>query len=193
MSKLKIYADGGCRGNQNENNLGAYAFVILNNDKILYKEAEAYKDTTNNRMELLGVIKAIKHVNELYPDSSFVLEISSDSSYVCDAFNKGWLDNWVRNNWLNAKKQPVKNKELWTELLLCSKQHSLNFKWVKGHAGNEYNEMCDDMLNIAMNEYNALPKPIVDTDNNSQKDIIILNHLKAIRKELDVLIDSLEK
>lgn len=204
MSKLKIYADGGCRGNQSDNNIGAYGFIILDeNDNVMHKEAKAFKNTTNNKMELLGVIKAIEYINSTYNNSSFILEIYSDSSYVCDAFNKGWINGWIKNNWLTAKKQLVKNKDLWSQLLSCSKQHSLNFKWIKGHAGNDYNEMCDNLLNVAMNEYKDIskdmPKPldISKLPNpkslDIKKDIDILNYLKDIRSGIDMLIDYLEK
>lgn len=207
MNKLKIFADGGCRGNQSTTNIGAYAYIVLDeNDNVLKEDSVAYQDTTNNKMELLGVIKGIEYVNEAFPGQSFVLEITSDSSYVCDTFNKGWINNWMKNNWLTAKKQPVKNKELWIRLLEISKHHSLNFKWTKGHANNEWNNRCDNNLNVAMNDFKdiipSMPKvapptcrPNIITSNTShvENDIDILNKLKNMRKELDELICMYEK
>jgi len=117
---------------------------------LMYKGVEkeisgGMKETTNNIMEVTAVIeglKLIKHQCEI--------EIYSDSAYVVNAFNNHWIDNWIKNNWINSSKEPVKNKELWLELNNLVKQHKVKFIKVKGHSDNKYNNRCDELARAAI-------------------------------------------
>ena len=138
--KVTIYTDGAARGNPE--GPGGYGAVIVYIDpKGVRHEKElsaGYDRTTNNRMELMGAIAALECLNR-----PCEVELYSDSSYLTDAFNKGWIAGWMKNGWKNAKKDPVKNRALWERLLKASSAHQITWRWVKGHAGNELNERCD--------------------------------------------------
>ena len=102
-------------------------------------------NTTNNIMEMTAVIEALKLLK--YP---CVVKLYSDSAYVVNAFEKGWIYNWRKNNWKTADKKPVKNQELWEELYSLSQTHKINFIKVKGHSDNEYNNRCDELARNAI-------------------------------------------
>lgn len=131
-----IYTDGSCIGNPGP---GGWAAVILCNGKQIELSGGA-SDTTNNRMELMGLIQGLKALDK---DTTGV-KIYSDSQYVVRAFNDGWLKSWKRNGW-KRKEGPVKNLDLWKELDKLTAQRKCTFIWVKGHNGNQYNELCDQM------------------------------------------------
>lgn len=133
MKTVEIYSDGSCLRNPG---VGAWASILVYNghEKVL----SGYEEyTTNNRMELLGVISAIKALKE----PCHVI-LTTDSKYVVDAFAKGWINNWVKQGILTRK-----NGELWAELLDVSKDHVVEYVWVRGHAGHPYNERCDKIAN----------------------------------------------
>ncbi|MDR0975396.1 MAG: ribonuclease HI [Christensenellaceae bacterium] len=140
---LKIYTDGACSGNPGK---GGWACVLVYGDK--RKELSGFeRETTNNRMELTAVIKGLEAVKV-----KVKTEIYSDSSYVVDAFNKGWLKSWQKNAWKNSQKQPVKNRDLWERLAELAEKFAPTFIWVKGHASNEFNNRCDE---LAVAEYKS--------------------------------------
>lgn len=134
MTEVKIYTDGACSGNPGR---GGWCAIVqaCGHEKIVYG---GDPETTNNRMELLGVINGLKTLNR-----SCQVTVITDSKYVCDAFNKGWLINWQKNGWRKADKKPVLNMELWKELLNLTTYHKVSFEWVQGHAGHPQNERCD--------------------------------------------------
>lgn len=103
------------------------------------------KNTTNNIMEITAVIEALKQLKY-----ECEVTIYSDSAYVVNAFLQGWIYNWIKNNWKTSGKEPVKNKELWLELYNLTKKHKVEFKKVKGHSDNEYNNRCDEMAREAI-------------------------------------------
>lgn len=105
----------------------------------------AKKDTTNNIMEITAVLEAIKLLKE-----ECDVEVYSDSAYVVNAFNQGWIYNWQKNNWKTAGKDPVKNRELWEELYSLTKKHKVTFIKVKGHSDNEFNNRCDFLATSAI-------------------------------------------
>ena len=112
---------------------------------LIYKDVKkeisgGSKDTTNNIMEITAVLEGLKALK--HPCN---VKIYSDSSYVVNAFNNGWIYNWVKNNWRTANKEPVKNKELWEELYNLTKTHKVEFIKVKGHSDNELNNRCDEL------------------------------------------------
>ena len=98
------------------------------------------KDTTNNIMEITAVIEALRILKR-----ECEVEVYSDSAYVVNAFNNGWIYNWIKNNWKTASKEPVKNKELWQELYYLTQKHKVTFIKVKGHSDNEFNNRCDEL------------------------------------------------
>lgn len=141
MDKVTIYTDGACSGNPGPGGWGA-VLMYKNNKKEI---SGAKQDTTNNIMELTAVIEALKTLK--FPCQ---VDLYSDSAYVVNAFEKGWIYNWVKNNWKTADKKPVKNKELWEELYKLTKTHDVNFIKVKGHADNPYNNRCDELATGAI-------------------------------------------
>ncbi len=146
-NKVIIGTDGASRGNGKENAIGAFGAVLICG-KHRKEIGKAFRGVTNNKMELMAVIEALKLLK--FPCE---VELFSDSRYVCDAINKNWLLSWERKNWINSSKQPVKNKELWQELLPLLRTHKVNFNWVKGHASHELNNRCDQICNEKMDEF----------------------------------------
>ena len=130
---IKIYTDGSCLKNPGN---GGWAAIININDKIK-KISGSVKDTTNNKMELMAPIKALQEIKEQQP-----IEIYTDSQYVKLGITD-WVHKWIKNNWLTSKKEPVKNKELWTQLYELNKSHEIKWIWVKAHDGNTLNEEVD--------------------------------------------------
>lgn len=146
MEVLKIYCDGGCRGNGKENNIGSYGAVLIYNGKT--KEVSgAVKNTTNNIMELTAAIEALIAVKKDVP-----IEVFCDSAYVVNGMNS-WVDNWIMNGWRTSKKKPVENKELWQQLYTLKNSFSnIKFLKVKGHADDQWNNRADELCNLAMDE-----------------------------------------
>ena len=131
---IKIFTDGACSGNPG---IGGWGVVILinDNDPIFLNGGEI--QTTNNRMELTATIKALKHFKKYQ-----LITLITDSKYVKDGI-ESWIANWKKNGWKTASKKPVKNKELWLELDSQIAKHKITWEWVKGHAGDKYNERAD--------------------------------------------------
>jgi ribonuclease HI len=148
MKKILIYTDGGCVPNPG---IGGYGVVIQHEDKSILELSQGYIATTNNRMELLSVIKALEVITE----KSKIL-IKSDSKYVIDPINKKWINRWIQNNWKLNKNKPVKNVDLWIQLEKLLKKHDITFKWIKGHSGNMINDQCDKLATKAINSTNLL-------------------------------------
>lgn len=141
MKIVDIYTDGACSGNPG---MGGYCAILLYNgvEKVVSGFEE---ETTNNRMELLAVIRGLECLKE-----KCEVNLYSDSRYVVDAFQQDWITNWQSNGWKTSNKKEVKNIDLWTRLLEFVSMHKINFIKVKGHADNEYNNRCDK---IAVEEY----------------------------------------
>lgn len=138
MNNYTIYSDGSCLNNPGP---GGWAAIIINNNTSEREEISGgSKETTNNRMELLAAVKALEKI----PAGS-VAELFTDSAYLRKAFSEGWLNNWKRNGWLTQNKKSVANRDLWEELDKLTSKREIEFKWVKGHAGNLYNEWCDKL------------------------------------------------
>ena len=136
MKLVDLYCDGACSGNPGPGGWGA--ILIYKGHE---KELSGYQEeTTNNQMELLAAIMGLKKLNEPCEVNLF-----TDSSYVFNAFAQNWIYGWMKNGWHTSKKEPVKNIELWKELLSLSKYHKINWHKVKGHADNEYNNRCDKL------------------------------------------------
>ena len=138
---IKIYTDGSCMSNPGT---GGWAAIININGKIK-KISGNEKDTTNNRMELMAPINALKNINSKDP-----IEIFTDSKYVKNGITE-WINTWVLNNWKTSKKEDVKNKDLWLELHKLNQSLSVKWNWVKAHAGDPLNEEVDMLAKKAAN------------------------------------------
>ncbi|MBQ2998844.1 MAG: ribonuclease HI [Clostridia bacterium] len=134
MKHVDIYTDGACRGNPGRGGWGAILVYGGREKEISGGEPM----TTNNRMELMGAISALELLKEPCD-----VTLTSDSKYLTDAINKGWLENWKKNGWKKADKKPVLNPELWQRLDALLQKHTVRFVWVHGHEGHVYNERCD--------------------------------------------------
>jgi len=140
MKEVVIYSDGACANNQERNNNRGGWAAILKYGKHEREVSGGEKNTTNNRMELTGVIEGLKLLKE-----QCSVTIYSDSSYVVNAFKNGWIENWKKNGWRTSNKKPVENQDLWQELIGLTEKHSCVFVHVKGHAENVYNNRCDEL------------------------------------------------
>lgn len=144
---VEIYTDGACSGNPGA---GGYGVVLLYGNK--RKEmSEGYRMTTNNRMEVLAVIKGLEALKE-----PCQVTLYSDSKYVVDAIQKGWVKKWKANGWYRNKKERASNVDLWERLLVQLERHQVTFQWVKGHADNPGNERCDELARGAIAAGNLL-------------------------------------
>ena len=138
--QVTIHTDGACIGNPGR---GGYGVVLQFGEQ--HKELSGgYRLTTNNRMELMGPIKALQALKQSY----FVI-LYSDSRYVVDAIEKGWVERWRAKGWMRNKKDRAVNPDLWERLLNLCSEHEVEFRWVRGHAGNRYNERCDRLATQA--------------------------------------------
>ena len=136
MKTVTIYTDGACSGNPGPGGWGA----SLEWNGVEKEISGGAADTTNNRMELIGVIEALSLLKE-----PCVVELYSDSKYVIDALQKGWVYGWQKKGWIKSDKKPAQNVDLWERLLPLVARHELRCHWVKGHAENEKNNRCDQL------------------------------------------------
>lgn len=135
-----IYTDGACLGNPGPGGWGAVLLYQGHRREI----SGGHRKTTNNRMEMLAVIKALEYLKR-----PGLAEVYTDSRYLHDAVNMGWLARWQRNGWRTADKKAVKNKDLWLRLDALLQEHEVSFCWVRGHHGNAENERCDRLAGEA--------------------------------------------
>jgi len=140
-----IYTDGACSGNQFKQNSGGWGALMMEGDQ--HKEiCGGERDTTNQRMEVMACIRAL----EAWGKPGRRVNLFSDSAYVVNCMNQKWYARWRRNGWLNAKKQPVENRDLWERLLELVESLEVQFIKVKGHAGDEGNERADQLARQGM-------------------------------------------
>ncbi|MDX9851577.1 MAG: ribonuclease HI [Anaerolineaceae bacterium] len=147
LTPVKIYTDGACTGNPGP---GGYGVIIIQNGE--KKELSGgYRLTTNNRMELMAVIEGLKSLKDVSR-----VRLFTDSKYISDAINLGWVDIWRAKNWKRTGKGKVLNPDLWKELVELLDQHQVELVWVKGHAGHPENERCDMLAVQAAQQKNLL-------------------------------------
>ena len=144
MKTVTIYTDGACSGNPGPGGWGA----LLCYNGVEKELSGGAKQTTNNRMELTGVISALQALKE-----PCIVELYSDSKYVIDALEKGWAVSWRKRGWIKSDKKPALNSDLWEILLKLTEKHQLHYHWVKGHADNEYNNRCDALAVARRDKY----------------------------------------
>ena len=154
MLEVNIYTDGACRGNPD--GPGGYGVVLEYFDgqgnKHVKELSCGYKKTTNNRMELMGVLRGLEALKK-----PCKVNLYTDSQYIVKAFNEGWLSNWIKNNWKRGKKkEDVKNVDLWKKILSAKDNHDVTFNWVKGHASHPQNERCDSLATSAADGANLM-------------------------------------
>lgn len=140
MKKVTIYSDGGCHGNPGP---GAWA-AVLQYGKHVREITGGTAATTNNRMELMAAIESLNMLKEACD-----IDFHTDSEYVRNGITQ-WLAGWKRNGWRTAAKKPVKNADLWQQLDTANSRHQVRWHWVKGHAGNDLNERCDELVQQAI-------------------------------------------
>ena len=136
LTRVSIYTDGACSGNPGPGGWAAILSSSGHSREISGGEAH----TTNNRMELMAVIKGLQLLTR-----PCEVEVYSDSAYVVNAFNQHWIEGWQKKGWVNSAKTPVANKELWLALIALCETHHVTFIKVKGHADNEFNNRCDEL------------------------------------------------
>ena len=145
-TQVVIYTDGGATPNPG---LGGWAVVLISPAHGVQRELyDSEPNTTNNRMELTAAIRALQALK--YPCS---VTLHTDSTYMRNAFTRGWLEKWRSNGWLTSNKEPVLNKDLWEELFDLSQKHDIEWRWTKGHASDAYNNLCDALVQKAKGEY----------------------------------------
>ena len=177
---LRIYTDGGCAGNQNEENLGGWGAVLeyAGNTKELHG-AEA--NTTNNRMEMTALLEAFRAIRK----EAQTIQVFSDSSYLMDCFRKGWYKNWQANGWKTAKKQPVENQDLWKELLPFLEHHDISFFRVKGHVNLNSEQTDFDKLYEKFCQWNGDEFTFEDfkyvTEKNNRADALANEGIDSLR------------
>lgn len=149
MKEVSLYTDGACRGNPGPGGWGA----ILVWGKYEKEMSGGEPGTTNNRMELMAAIEGLSALKE--PCS---VSLYSDSKYLCDAFNEGWVFSWRKNGWRRGK-EPLKNPDLWQQLYELTERHKVKFIWVKGHNGHAYNERCDALATAFADSFSTAASP----------------------------------
>ena len=139
---VEIFTDGACSGNPGPGGYGA----ILKYGEVTKEISGCHKNTTNNRMELTAVIEALRQLKR--PSK---VRVFSDSNYIIKGMTE-WTPAWIRRNWVNSKKQPVLNRDLWENLMKISRAHDIEWVWIKGHMGHKENERCDELARNAIQE-----------------------------------------
>ena len=149
----KIYCDGAVSNNGYENAVGGWAYVILDDkDTVLFEENNFEKYATNNRMELYSCYKGLdKLLTEITLEEEDKVEVYTDSAYLHNCYSQKWYLSWMKNNWLNSKKQPVANKSLWQLIIPFFENEKVDFFKVKGHNNNYWNEYVDSLAVAAKN------------------------------------------
>ncbi len=140
MKKIEIFTDGACSGNPGPGGYG----VVMKYEKHVKELSDGYAETTNNRMELLGVIVALESLKEPCD-----VTVTTDSQYVVNGIEKGWAKKWKAMGWMRNKKEPALNSDLWERLLQAMARHKVGFAWIRGHSGHAENERCDKLATEA--------------------------------------------
>jgi ribonuclease HI len=158
--QVTIFTDGACLGNPGP---GGYGSVIVYND---HREelSGGYKNTTNNRMELIAAIKSLQSLHQ-----KCQVTLYSDSTYLVKAMSEGWPIKWKSNGWKRYKNEKAKNPDLWEQLIQLGERHEIEFRWVKGHNGVAENERCDTIARQAAEGPNLMTDYVYETDSPSSK------------------------
>ncbi len=147
IDTVEIFTDGACSGNPGPGGYG----VVLRYGTVEKELSGGDSNTTNNRMELMGVIMGLSALKR-----PCKVTLTTDSKYVCDSINKGWVFGWKKRGWIKSDKKPVLNVDLWEQLLPLLELHDVTFNWVKGHAGHPENERCDRLAVEQRDKFSTL-------------------------------------
>lgn len=158
--KIIIYTDGSARGNPGPGGYG----IIMMFDHHKKEFSEGYRLTTNNRMELMAVVRAL----EFLKTNTFPVHIFTDSKYVANAVSEGWLNNWVKTNFKGGKK----NKDLWMQYYNLAKKFKIHIHWVKGHAENIHNNRCDELATTAADGANLKADAVYEESLNNNGEVL---------------------
>jgi ribonuclease HI len=142
MNELLFYTDGSCIGNPGP---GGWAFLYLNDAKVIYEASGSELNTTNNRMEMMAAIEALSYAAK---NNYKNITVCTDSKYVMDGISS-WITKWKSNSWKTAAKKPVKNMDLWKVLDSLNLSMNVNWNWVKGHSEDLFNNRVDELANLA--------------------------------------------
>ena len=168
---ITIHTDGSCHGNPGP---GGWAAIIEIPDWTNATLRSGALETTNNRMEMTAAIEGLRALERITGASEEPVVLRYDSKYLCDAFNQDWILNWKCNGWRTAKKESVKNRDLWEELEALTRGKHITWSWVKGHNGNYFNELCNRIANeeaeTARMSRESRTEPEAGTPKNSQPD-----------------------
>jgi ribonuclease HI len=151
---VTIYTDGACSGNPGP---GGYGDILTDAAGRRKELSAGYKRTTNNRMELLAVIKGLEALKR--PST---VRVVTDSQYVAKAIKEKWLSGWMARNWRKADKKPVLNVDLWKRLVPLLDEHNVTFEWIKGHAGHPENERCDELAVMAISNEELFDDVVIE-------------------------------
>ena len=152
LPRVELYSDGSSRGNPGPGGYGTVLRFTRSTGDVHEREFwQGYRRTTNNRMELMGVIVGLEALTK-----PCAVDVYTDSQYVVKAFNEHWIEGWLRRGWKNASKNPVKNVDLWKRLLAAAEPHRVTYHWVRGHAGHAENERCDTLATTAADGSNLI-------------------------------------
>lgn len=142
---MRLYTDGSCKKGK-----GGWAFVLLEDDgSRIVAQSSSVSNTTNNRMELLALIEGLKEASKNEGNKLFRCRVYTDSAYCLNCYKEGWYKIWKKNQWVNSRKEPVKNRDLWEELIPFFDKSQYEFLKVTGHSGDYFNEMVDSMAQAA--------------------------------------------
>jgi ribonuclease HI len=144
LKTITVYTDGACSGNPGPGGWGA----VLIHGETIRELSGGERATTNNRMEMLGVIRALEALKERCK-----VRVHSDSAYVINCFREQWYIRWERNGWKNSKKEPVENRDLWERMIALVREHDVEWIKVKGHSGDRWNERCDELARAEAAKY----------------------------------------
>jgi ribonuclease HI len=148
---MKIYTDGACKGNGREENIGGWGYAVIQNGECLEYKTGINHNTTNNREELMGLIQGLTYCLN---NKISKITIVTDSQYVKNGMTQ-WMHSWLKNGWVNSKKESVKNQDLWKTLNILKNTLTIHFEWVKGHNGNKWNEFVDELINKHITDHYA--------------------------------------
>ena len=145
--KFRIYCDGSCRNNGATDAIGAWGYIVINDtDEVITSDCDICHGTTNQRMELEALIHACQAGDLFLSTTLDEIEVFTDSAYAHNCMDKRWYENWQRSGWVNSKKQPVANRDLWEKLIPYFTNVRFKFYKCKGHADDKYNNMVDNMV-----------------------------------------------
>lgn len=146
MTEFKAWTDGSCKGNGKDGAAGGYAYLLFENGVEVCRGAKGVKNTTNNRMEITAILEALNEIENRIEDEDYSIKIFTDSAYCKNCYSQKWYKKWELNGWKNAKKEPVKNRDLWEKLVPFFELKNFSLEKVKGHSGGTENEKINEIV-----------------------------------------------